>query len=55
MLSKIIDYIWPFLTYVFLALWIIGTSVLFFLEMIMLFPFVIIDEAYARIKNLFKK
>ena len=52
---KVLDYIMTFFMYLMLALWIIGTSLLFTLEMIIMLPFVLIEESYKRLKNLFNK
>ena len=52
---KILDLIMTFFMYLMLALWIIGTSLLFTLEMIVMLPFVLIEESYKRLKNLFNK
>lgn len=48
---KILDLIMTFFMYLMLALWIIGTSLLFALEMIVMLPFVLIEEAYKHIKK----
>lgn len=52
---KILDLIMTFFMYLMLALWIIGTSLLFALEMIVMLPFVLIEEAYKHIKKYFTK
>lgn len=52
---KVLDYIMTFFMYLMLALWVIGTGLLFALEMIIMLPFVLIEESYKRLKNLFNK
>ena len=52
---KVLDYIMTFFMYFMLELWVIGTCLLFALEMIIMLPFVLIEESYKRLKNLFNK
>lgn len=52
---KVLDYIMTFFMYLMLVLWVIGTGLLFALEMIIMLPFVLIEESYKRLKNLFNK
>lgn len=52
---KVLDYIMTFFMYLMLALWVIGTGLLFALEMIIMLPFVLIEESYKRLKKLFNK
>ena len=52
---KVLDYIMTFFMYLMLALWVIGTGLLFALEMIIMLPFVLIEESYKQLKNLFNK
>ena len=52
---KVLDNIMTFFMYLMLALWVIGTGLLFALEMIIMLPFVLIEESYKRLKNLFNK
>ena len=53
-MSKIIDYISFFFIYFMLALWIIGTVIVFVIEMAALLPFVLIEESYKHLKIFFK-
>lgn len=44
-----------FFTYLMLVFWVIGIGLLFALEMIIMLPFVLIEEIYKCIKKLFYK
>lgn len=50
---KILDYIMSFFMYLMLALWVIGTSLLFALDLIIMLPFVLIEAAYKQFKKIF--
>lgn len=52
---KVLDYIMTFFMYLMLVLWVIGTGLLFALEMIIMLPFVLIEELYKCMKKLFYK
>lgn len=52
---KVLDYIMTFFMYLMLVLWVIGTGLLFVLELIIMLPFVLIEELYKCMKKLFYK
>ena len=52
---KVLDYIMTFFMYLMLVLWVIGTGLLFALEMIIMLPFVLIEEACKQLKKNIKQ
>jgi hypothetical protein len=52
---KILDYISTFFIYFMMLLWAIICAFLFIIELLCLLPFVLIEESYKRLKNLFNK
>lgn len=52
---KVLDYIMTFFMYLMLVLWVIGTGLLFVLELIIMLPFVLIEEIYKCMKKLVYK
>lgn len=49
---KVLDYIMTFFMYLMLVLWVVGTGLLFALEMIIMLPFVLIEEACKQLKKI---
>ena len=52
---KVLDYIMTFFMYLMLVLWVVGTGLLFALEMIIMLPFVLIEEACKQLKKNIKQ